>query len=138
MIDMTLTIGNGIMNSSRFAPNDRNVLLKPFLSFVSREELLSIATRLEDVRIEFEVLFVESHRITEFRNPLSGLSYLLDLINGPSQTTSIARLPSRSRENKLHRTSEVIRAARFADGRSVSSLLEVFKSSAFRSQNSTN
>jgi hypothetical protein len=97
---------------------------------VSRKGLLSIATLLEDVCTAFGASFVENLRITEFQSPLSALSHLLDLTDDPSQAASIARLPSRSRENKLQRASEVIRAARFADGRSVSSLLKAFKPSS--------
>jgi hypothetical protein len=128
MIDMTLTIGNWIMNSSRFSPNDRNVLRKSFLPFVSWKGLLSIATLLTNICVEFGALFVENLSITKFRNALSALSHLLDLINRPIQATTIARLPSRSQETRLQKASEASRVGRFADGRSISPLFAAFKS----------
>jgi hypothetical protein len=66
-------------------------------------------------------------RMNEFTTPVSALSLFLDVTDDPSKANSIVKMLQFSREKALLDASKAAQASRFANGQTISSLLDSFR-----------
>jgi uncharacterized membrane protein len=124
-----LTAANWILDSRQLSRIDRDAILNAMTPFGSRKELPALATLTQDICIAFGASFVNNLKITTFAHPIVALSCFLDLTDDPSTANSIAAMPTLSRDKTLLEAAKKAQAARFADGRSLSSILTAFRAS---------